>query len=57
MAGQPISVAGKRARCSHQFPDAVACNLTAMAVTLEEIRDQNREAVLALRVAPGRSGS
>ncbi len=26
---------------------------TAMAVTLQEITDQNREAVLALRVAPG----
>ena len=32
---------------------AVACSLTAVAVTLEEITDQNREAVLALRVAPG----
>jgi diamine N-acetyltransferase len=31
----------------------VACSLTAVAVTLEEITDQNREAVLALRVAPG----
>jgi len=31
----------------------VACNLTAVAVTLEEITGQNREAVLALRVAPG----
>ena len=31
----------------------MACNLAAVAVTLEEITDQNREAVLALRVAPG----
>ena len=31
----------------------MACNLTAVAVTLVEITDQNREAVLALRVAPG----
>ena len=32
----------------------MACNLAAVvAVTLEEISDQNREAVLALRVAPG----
>src|SRR5262250_1675252 len=31
----------------------MACNLTAVAVTLEEITDENREAVLALRVAPG----
>jgi len=31
----------------------MACNLTPMAVTLEEITDENREAVLALRVAPG----
>jgi GNAT superfamily N-acetyltransferase len=31
----------------------VACNLTIVAVTLEEITTQNREAVLALRVAPG----
>src|SRR5215469_4208085 len=36
-----------------QLPAAVACNLAAVAVTLEEITDQNREAVLALRVAPG----
>ena len=34
-------------------PGAVACSLTAVAVTLEEITGQNREAVLALRVAPG----
>jgi diamine N-acetyltransferase len=39
--------------CAHQPPAAVACSLTAVAVTLEEITDQNREAVLALRVAPG----
>ena len=32
----------------------MAGNLAAVvAVTLEEITDQNREAVLALRVAPG----
>ncbi len=31
----------------------MACNLTAVTVTLVEITDQNREAVLALRVAPG----
>ena len=31
----------------------MACNLTAVVVTLEEITDENREAVLALRVAPG----
>ena len=31
----------------------MACNLTAVAVSLEEITDQNRAAVLALRVAPG----
>ena len=31
----------------------MACNLTTVAVTLEEITDENREAVLALRVAPG----
>jgi GNAT superfamily N-acetyltransferase len=31
----------------------MACNLTAMAVTLQEITDENSEAVLALRVAPG----
>jgi diamine N-acetyltransferase len=31
----------------------MACNLTVMAVTLEEITDENRQAVLALRVAPG----
>jgi diamine N-acetyltransferase len=30
----------------------MACNLTTVAVTLEEITDENREAVLALRVAP-----
>jgi diamine N-acetyltransferase len=30
----------------------VACNLAAVAVTLVGITDQNREAVLALRVAP-----
>ena len=34
-------------------PAALACSLTAMAVTLEEITGQNREAVLALRVARG----
>jgi diamine N-acetyltransferase len=39
--------------CAYQPPAAVACSLTAVAVTLEEITDQNREAVLALRVAPG----
>jgi hypothetical protein len=39
--------------CPRQLPAAVACNLTAVAVTLGEITDQNREAVLALRVAPG----
>jgi diamine N-acetyltransferase len=39
--------------CARQPPAAVACSLTAVAVTLEEITDQNREAVLALRVAPG----
>ena len=31
----------------------MACSLTAMAVTLEEITDENRQAVLALGVAPG----
>jgi diamine N-acetyltransferase len=31
----------------------MACSLTAMAVTLDEITDENRQAVLALRVAPG----
>jgi hypothetical protein len=31
----------------------MTCNLTAVAVSLEEITDENREAVLALRVAPG----
>ena len=31
---------------------ATTCNLTAVAVSLEEITDENREAVLALRVAP-----
>jgi len=31
----------------------MACNLTAVAVTLEEITSENREAVLALNVAPG----
>jgi diamine N-acetyltransferase len=31
----------------------MACNLTAVVVTLEEITDENREAVMALRVAPG----
>jgi diamine N-acetyltransferase len=31
----------------------MACNLMAVAVTLEEITDENREAVLGLRVAPG----
>jgi diamine N-acetyltransferase len=30
----------------------MTCNLTAVPVTLEEITDENREAVLALRVAP-----
>jgi len=30
----------------------MACNLTTVAVTLEEITDENRAAVLALRVAP-----
>ena len=39
--------------CAHQPPATVACSLTAVAVTLEEITGQNREAVLALRVAPG----
>jgi diamine N-acetyltransferase len=39
--------------CARQPLAAVACNLTAVAVTLEEITGQNREAVLALRVAPG----
>ena len=43
--------------CARQPPAAVACSLTAVAVTLEEITGQNREAVLALRVAPGRTGS
>jgi len=33
--------------------EVMACNLTTVAVTLEEITDENREAVLALRVAPG----
>ena len=32
-------------------------SLATVAVILEEITDENREAVLALRVAPGRSGS
>jgi diamine N-acetyltransferase len=31
----------------------MACNLTAVAVTLKKITNENREAVLALRVAPG----
>src|SRR5215472_14045784 len=31
----------------------MACNLTAVAVTLTEITGENREAVLALHVAPG----
>jgi diamine N-acetyltransferase len=31
----------------------MACNLSPVAVTLEEITDENREAVLALHVAPG----
>jgi diamine N-acetyltransferase len=31
----------------------VACNLMVVIVTLEEITGENREAVLALRVAPG----
>jgi len=34
-------------------PAVVACSLAVMTVTLEEITDQNREAVCALRVAPG----
>jgi diamine N-acetyltransferase len=32
---------------------AMTCNLTAVAVSLVEITDENREEVLALRVAPG----
>jgi len=31
----------------------MTCNLAAVVLTLEEITDENREAVLALRVAPG----
>jgi GNAT superfamily N-acetyltransferase len=31
----------------------MACNLAAVVLTLEQITDENREAVLALRVAPG----
>ena len=31
----------------------MACNLAAVVLTLEEITDENREAVLALRVASG----
>ena len=32
---------------------ATTCNLTAVAVSLEEITAENREAVLALRIVPG----
>jgi GNAT superfamily N-acetyltransferase len=31
----------------------MTCNLATVVLTLEEITDENREAVLALRVAPG----
>ena len=34
-------------------PTVMACSLAAVVVTLQEITGENREAVLALRVAPG----
>ena len=60
LAVLPMIACGACCACGRGHPtahrsaaDPVACTMTAVAMTLQEITGDNRRAVLALRVAPG----